>query len=72
MPAINGASFRWLRAVRAGWKPEASSTAPTVWSDWEVTVAVAVDEDRARGWRHEPRSIRKVVVLPAPFGRESP
>jgi hypothetical protein len=30
MPAASACTRRWARAVRPGWKPEASSTAPTV------------------------------------------
>ena len=29
IPAMVAISLRWLRAERAGWKPDASRTAPT-------------------------------------------
>ena len=34
IPAAVAISFRWLRAVRAGWNPDASSTAPTRIVGW--------------------------------------
>src|SRR5690349_2065772 len=64
---------RWLRAERAGWNPCASSTAPTTrpgWPSWwngrPLIVAV-----QPVGFT-SPSSIRRVVVLPAPFGPRKP
>jgi hypothetical protein len=64
---------RWLRALRRGWNEAASRTTPTrragrSSSGYGRPSTVAVPEvGRAR-----PRTIRKVVVLPAPLGPRKP
>src|SRR5207247_5432299 len=65
--------LRWLRPVRPGWTLEASSIAPT-------TVAGAATRANGcpatsaepEGGRTRPRTIRMVVVLPAPLGPRKP
>ena len=64
---------RWFRAVRPGWKPVASSAAPTVkagrsscpYGVPSTSAAPAVGCTK-------PRIIRKVVVFPAPLGPINP
>src|SRR5512132_2567307 len=72
-PAAVATTRRWLRALRPGWKLDASSTAPT----WRmgsgssrygrpsilVLPAVGVTS---------PSRVRRVVVLPAPLGPRKP
>src|SRR5689334_7776210 len=64
---------RWLRAVRAGWKLDDSSAAPTNREGvprcrYGLPPIVAVPPVG----RTRPSTIRSVVVLPAPFGPRKP
>ena len=72
-PAAAASTRRWFRPVRSGWKLWTSSTAPTARVGWArlaygrpSTVAVPdVGFTKAR-------SIRNVVLFPAPFGPRNP
>ena len=72
-PAARQRTRRWSRPVRPGWKPVASSAAPTVAagsgrSAYGVPSKVAVPDVG----RTSPRRQRSVVVLPAPLGPRKP
>src|SRR3954447_17865127 len=64
---------RWLRADRPGWAPQLSRLAPTVragsdsWANGTPRMVELPAVGRAR-----PRTIRSVVVLPAPLGPRKP
>src|SRR3954454_10223663 len=77
---------RWERAVRPGWKPVVSSAAPTA-ANGRSSCSYGRPRTRADplvGWGRaggvapplvgcaRPRSIRIVVVSPAPFGPRNP
>ena len=73
MSAAMAWTRRWAAAVRDGWAPDASSTAPTVAagrasSAYGTPLMVAMP---ASG-RTSPSSARRVVVLPAPLGPRNP
>src|SRR4029453_17058453 len=64
---------RWLRALRPGWKLEASNSAPT-WRMGSVSSRYGLPSILvlpAVGVT-SPRSMRRVVVLPAPLGPRKP
>ena len=64
---------RWLRALRPGWKLEASSTAPT-WRTGSASARYGLPSILALPavGVTSPSSIRRVVVLPAPLGPRNP
>src|SRR6187397_1675265 len=68
-PAARDRISRWLRPERPGWKSVASSTAPTR-SAGRSSWAYGRSNTSARPLvgLASPSSIRRVVVLPAPFG----
>ena len=72
-PAAVAAIRRWSMARRPGWKPDASSTAPTRLMGsasatyGEPRIVAAPWDGDTRPSRH-----RNVVVLPAPFGPRKP
>ncbi len=72
-PACGAYTRRWSRAVRPGWKSAASRAAPTVRIGRSSSVyrRPPMVADPAVG-ETRPRSIRRVVVLPAPLGPRNP
>lgn len=73
MPAGVAIHWRWLRAVRRGWTDAGSSITPTLRQGWSSSAygrphTVATPEVALAS----PRTIRIVVVFPAPLGPRNP
>ena len=73
MPAAHESVRRWFRPERPGWKSVASSTAPIRSAGCSIW-AYGFSKISASPWDGfaSPSSMRRVVVLPAPFGPRNP
>ena len=73
MPLLAASAARWLRALRPGWKPRASSMAPASRSGQRACAnGRPLMVARPRSGASSPMIIRMVVDFPDPFGPRKP
>ena len=73
MPLAAASTSRWFRPLRNGWKLCTSSTAPaTVIGRSRLAYGNPSTVAEPSSGSTSPRSIRSVVLLPAPFGPTNP